>query len=82
LNVALQSLLNVPAEVVGLAMVDPAVHEAEAVGRTDYRIAVDFENRTMVNRNAWKITAESLPSFGKLCFHCCKYDVEHRHRSL
>jgi hypothetical protein len=43
-NRFLQTPLDMPPEVVRIEMIDAAVHEAEAVGGTDNRFAVDVEN--------------------------------------
>ena len=65
----LQSLLDVPAEVMRVDGVDAAVHETEAVGRADDRFTINVEDRAAMDGDAFQVAAEALPRVSEFRFN-------------
>lgn len=71
LNNLLQSLLDDPAEVLRIRVVNPAIHETKTVGGTHDSIAMHIENGALKNGDSRKVTAKSPPSIAQLCIAGC-----------
>lgn len=61
----LQTGLEAPAEVVAVEPVDPAVHEAEAVGRADHGVEPQVEDRPPVDLHTRQVAAVAVPGIGQ-----------------
>src|SRR5947209_19837884 len=72
----LEPVLNVPSEVVRVAVVDPPVHEPEAVRRADDRIYGQVEDGPPVNAHVGQVAAVSLPGVGEAAFDGSENDFQ------
>jgi hypothetical protein len=61
----LDAVLNFVTEEAQVVGIDAAVHESEAVGRTDHCVTRDVEDRTPVDLDEIETTAEALPGSGE-----------------
>lgn len=57
-------------------MVDAAVHEPEAVGRTDDSIDGQVEDGSAMNRHVRQITTVPLPRIGEVVFNSSENDIQ------
>jgi hypothetical protein len=69
-NKLLKPLLNFPAKMLAIQHVNAAIHEAEAVSGTHYRIARKLKDRAALNLHEIEIAAEALPGVSEFRFHC------------
>src|SRR3954453_8704120 len=72
----LQPVLNFPAEVVRVKVIDAPVHEPEAVRRADNRINGQIEDGAAVNAHIRQTATMPLPGVGQVVFDRSEYDFQ------
>ena len=69
----LHALLQIGPEIAEVQRVNSSIHESEAIGRANYRVAGGVEDRAAVNVDPGEVATKSLPCVGERLIDGCQH---------